>query len=67
MRDERLLQGMQARAFRDAFDGDDLGILVRDGQRETAIDAPPIEQDSTRATLAVIAALLGAGDAQPLA
>ena len=49
------------------LDGDDLGILVRDGEGQTAIDAPTVEQNGAGAALPMVAALLGAGEAEPLA
>ncbi len=45
----------------------DLGVLVGDGEGQAAIDAPAVEQDGAGAALPVVAALLGAGEAQPLA
>ncbi len=63
MRDERLLEGMQVVAIgRQPLDGDDLGVLVRDGEGQAAIDASAIEQDGAGSALPMIAALLGAGD-----
>jgi hypothetical protein len=68
MRDECLLEGVQVVAIcRQPLDGDDLGILVRDGEGQAAIDASPIEQDGAGAALPVVAALLGAGESEPLA
>jgi len=68
MVDERLLEGVQVVAIgRQPFDGDDLSFLVRDGQGQAAIDAPTVEQDGAGPTLPVVAALLGAGEAEPLA
>jgi hypothetical protein len=60
---ERLLEGMQVVAtLRQPLDGDDLGVLVRDGEGQAAIDASAIEQDGAGSALPMIAALLGAGD-----
>src|SRR6266496_3760923 len=68
MRDERLLEGVQVGAIgRQPFDGDDLGVLIRDGEGEAAIDASAVEQDGTGAALPVVAALLGSGESEPLA
>jgi len=68
MRDERLLEGMQVVAtLRQPFDGDDLSLLVRDGEGQAAIDASAIEQDGAGTALPMIAALLGAGESEPLA
>ncbi len=52
---------------RQPLDGDDLGLLVRDGEGQAAIDAPPVEQDGAGAALPVVAALLGACECEPLA
>ena len=68
MVDERLLEGMQVVAIgRQPLDGDDLGVLVRDGEGQAAIDASAIEQDDAGSALPMIAALLGAGESEPLA
>ena len=32
------------------------------GERQTRVDAPPLHQDCTRAALAMVAAVLGAGE-----
>jgi hypothetical protein len=66
--DERLLQRMQLIAARPGqpLDGDDVSIFMGDGERQATIDPPPIEQDGAGAALAVIAALLGTGDAHAL-
>ena len=66
MRDERLLEGVQVFAIcRQPLDGDDLGVLMRDGEGEAAIDTSPVEQDGAGTTLPMIAALLGAGESKP--
>ena len=63
----RLLERVEVVAVgRQAFDGDDRGVLVRDGERQAAVDPTAVEQDRAGAALAVIAALLGAGDPQTL-
>ena len=68
MVDERLLERMQVVSIgRQPFDGDDLSVLVRDGEGQAAIDAPPVEQDGAGSALPVVAALLGAGEPEPLA
>ena len=42
--DERPLEWVQVVAIcRQPLDGDDLGILMRDGEGKAAIDAPPVE------------------------
>jgi len=68
MLNKRLLERMQVVAIRrQPIDSDDLGVLVRDGEGQAAIDAPAVEQDGAGAALPVVAALLGAGEAEPLA
>ncbi len=68
MVDERLLERMQVVAIGcQPLDGDDLGVLVRDGEGQAAIHAPAVEQDGAGSALPVVAALLGAGEAEPLA
>src|SRR5712692_9143244 len=68
MGDERLLEGMQVVAIgRQALDGDDLGVLVGDGEGQAARDAPPIQQDGAGPALPVVAALLGAGESEMFA
>src|SRR5947209_412672 len=58
---------MQVLAVSKPLDSDDLAVLVRDSQREAAIDTPPIEQNGTGATLPVVAALLGTGKSEMFA
>ena len=58
---------MQVLTVGKPLDGDDLGVLVCDGEREAAIDAPPVEQDGAGSALPVVAAFLGAGESEPLA
>ncbi len=67
MLDERPLQRVQALAVGKPLDGDDLGVLVRDGEREAAIHAPAIEQDGTGTALPMVAALLGTGESETFA
>ena len=50
---------MQVFAVGETLYREDLGILVRDGQREAAVDAPTVEQDGAGTALAVVATLLG--------
>ena len=52
---------------RDALDGEDLGAVVADRQRQARIDPPAVDQHRAGAALAAVAALLGAGQVQPLA
>src|SRR6266705_1541167 len=52
MVDERLLERMQVVAtLRQPLDGDDLSILLRDGEGQAARDAPAVEQDGAGAAL----------------
>jgi len=64
VRDERPLEGMQGLAICKPLDGDDLGVLVRDGEREAAVYTPAIEQDGTGTALTVVAAFLGTGESE---
>src|SRR6266516_425092 len=67
VRDERPLEGVQGLAICKPLDGDDLGVLVRDGECEAAIHTTTIEQDGTGAALTVVAALLGTGESETFA
>jgi hypothetical protein len=59
---ERTLHGMQLIALRQTLYGCDLLAFMRYGQRETAIDAAAIGQDSARAALSMVATLFRAGE-----
>ena len=61
MGDEGGLHRMQLVAVRDALDGQHVGAVVADRQRQARIDAPPVDQHRAGAALAAVAALLGAG------
>src|SRR5215470_912386 len=61
--DKRSLQRMHVLAIRQSLDGDDLAVLMRDGEREATIDSPAIEQDCAGTTLPMVTALLGTGEA----
>src|SRR4029079_9245069 len=61
MGDEGGLHRMQLIAARDAFDGEDVGAVMADGEREAGVDATAIDQDGAGAALAAVASLLGAG------
>ena len=52
---------------REAFDGQDVGAIVADREREARIDAAAVDNDCARAALAAVAALLGSGQVQPFA
>jgi hypothetical protein len=65
--DKCRLHRMELACRRQTFDGGDLIVLVHDGQRETGIDALAVDKDGAGAALAVIAALLGSGEADVFA
>ena len=67
MVDEGLLQGMQRAVLRQALDGGHLGAVLHDGERQAGIDPPAVDQHGAGAALAVIAALLGAGQVEMVA
>src|SRR6476620_1410694 len=67
MVDERLLQRMQRRRAAEPLDGLDRGTLVHDGERQAGINSLPIEQHGAGSALPMIAALLGARQAEMLA
>ena len=67
MGDEGGLHRMQRVALGEALDGDDVGAVVADGERQAGIDAPAVDQHGAGAALAAVAALLGAGEVEPLA
>src|SRR5713226_3361121 len=67
VRNERLLEGMQGFAIYEPLNGDDLGVLMRDGEREATVDTPTIEQDGTGTALPVVTALLGTGESETFA
>jgi len=64
MVDEGLLQRMQRPIPRKGFDRRDLRALVHDRKGQAGIDAPPIEEHGAGAALALIAALLRAGQVE---
>ncbi|EGJ72900.1 putative xanthine dehydrogenase YagT iron-sulfur-binding subunit [Streptomyces sp. Tu6071] len=65
--EERLLERVEPFPVREALDGGDLGVLARDGEDEAAVDAASADEHGARAALAVVAALLGAGEAEVFA
>ena len=67
MGDEGRLHRMQPVAVRDALDRQDLGAVVADRERQAGIDPPPVDEHRAGAALAAVAALLGAGQIEPLA
>ena len=60
--DERRLQRVQVVRRAQPLDGDDLVALVHDRERQAGVDAPAVDQHRAGAALAVVAALLGAGE-----
>ena len=67
MGDEGGLHRMQLVAIGEALDGQDVGAVKADRQRQAGIDAPAVDQHGAGAALAAVAALLGAGEVEPLA
>ena len=65
--DERPLQRVQLAVLGESLDRDHLCAVVRDGERQAGVDAAAIEQHGAGAALAVVAALLGAGEPELLA
>jgi hypothetical protein len=65
--DVRLLHLVRVPVPGESLGRDDLGPVVGDGQSETTVGAPPVEQYGTRAALAVVAALLRGGVPKSLA
>ena len=64
------LNGMEifdAFATGEAFDGGDVGTLGGEGEGEAGVDAAAVEQDGAGPALAVVAALLRAGEVEVLA
>jgi hypothetical protein len=64
--DERPLEWVQALTIGQPLNGDNVSVLMGDGQGEAAIHAPPIKQDRTGAALPVVASFLRAGESEPL-
>ena len=58
---------MEFFAIGQTFYGRDLVAFMRDSETEAGIDAPPVHQHRARATLAVVASFLRAGEMQPFA
>ena len=56
--------GCSALALRETFDRRDLRAVLHDREREARIDPPPVDQNGAGAALAVVAALLGAGEVE---
>jgi hypothetical protein len=64
---ERCLEGMEIVGAAKPFDRQDVIILMHHRKRETGIDPPAVHQHGARAALAMVAALLGAGQREMLA
>jgi hypothetical protein len=62
MLNESGLHGMKMIGLTQSFNGGDLIVRVHDGKRETRVDPSSIDVDRASPALAVIAALLGAGE-----
>src|SRR4051794_9269943 len=67
MIDEGLLQRMQRALRRQPFDGGHAGAVLHHGEGEAGNDPASVHQHRTRTALAVIAALLGAGEVEVIA
>src|SRR5206468_2304075 len=65
--DEGGLHGVQLAIPRQALDGEHVGAVVADGERQAGVDAPAVDQHRAGPALAAVAALLGAGEVEPLA
>ena len=65
--DESSLHGMQIISFGESLDGGDLVAIVHDSKTEAGVHSRAVNENGTSATLAMIAALLGSGQAEPLA
>src|SRR5215469_2167387 len=61
------LDGVESVALCEAFDGGDFGSIGGDCEGEAGVDAAPVEQDGAGSALAVVAALLAAGEFEVLA
>jgi hypothetical protein len=65
--DECLLQWMKGSVDSKALNGRDLGAVFHNRERQTGVDPPSLDQNGTRAALAVIAAFLCAGQLEAIA
>jgi hypothetical protein len=61
---EFMLQLRKFLVLREPFDGRHVLAGVRDRKRQAGLDAPAVQQNRARSTLAVVTALLRAGEAQ---
>jgi hypothetical protein len=65
--DEGLLEWMELVVIGQAFDRDDGDVVMGDGECEAAVDPAAVDEDGACTALAVVAALLGAGQAELVA
>src|SRR5439155_1926114 len=66
MGDKGSLHGVKLVAPRDAFDGEDVGAVMADGEREAGVDALAVDENGAGAALAAVASLLGSGQMEAL-
>jgi hypothetical protein len=64
---ERLLDRVEGGAVGEALDGDDLGAFGLGGQDQAGADEDPVQVDGAGAALALLAGVLGAGEAEAFA
>jgi hypothetical protein len=67
MLNEGGLHGVEMARLTNAFDGSDLVIGMHDSEGQAGVDATSVDMDGAGAALAVVAALLGAGQDEVLA
>jgi hypothetical protein len=67
MHDEGALHGMQPLGRTQPLNGSDRFALVHDGKGQATVDPAPLDDHRAGAALAMVAALLGAGEVQMLA
>jgi hypothetical protein len=67
MGDERILHGVQDTILGKPLDRPYLAVFVLDRKRQTAVDPFAIHQDGAGTARALIASLLGSGQAQVIA
>src|SRR6185503_8357296 len=67
LRDEGGLKRVQLVAVGEALDGRHVGAVERHREQQARVRPAPVHEDGAGAALAVVAALLRAGQAEPLA
>ena len=67
MGDEGRLHRVAGFALRQPLDGQHLGAIVADRQRQAGVDAAPVEQDRARTALAPVAPFLCASQLEAFA